>query len=181
MKRTRYQLIAENRTGHEIRLDILAYDAEHVMRYAERRGLYNITVDRAPKRRARGAGQPATWAVDERALRAACAAMGVTWKVNITRSSSRSHRGVYRPSSATMARRVHNITVDKLADPKLANITLLHELRHAAQAEAAGDWATYVRQWNIQKFYRYARRPWEIEANAAAKQYAPLFKVAVPV
>jgi hypothetical protein len=171
-RRTRYRI-----ETHRGPVDVLAYSPEGARNAAERAG-YSIVTGPRPARKRTIQGE-ARWTVDDRALRAACRALGVEWDVRVTRTKAQRTNGVHR-LRVRNGRPVHYITGPALADTAKATATLWHELTHAAQAErAARDagvhhdpslanlaWCRFVRR---QQRYPYSVRPIEVEARATAE------------
>lgn len=168
-RRTRYRATAE-RAGEVYTWSLLTYGPEDAFTWLERQGYYNIEVA-AARRKPVGARQPARWEVNPVALRDACALLGITWEVKITRTTSRSQSGSQSMTAARFGKR-HCLTVDKLADHVSASKTLWHELQHAAQAERCATWSDYMREHKRQRGYAYAVRPCEVEARATAEAMA---------
>jgi hypothetical protein len=165
-RRTRYSFLAEDRRGTLQQGHILAYDAETVWRWLEKRGYCNIEVKRAAKRRAAASVLPPAWEVDRSRLAALAAYMGVEWPVEIRRTAALRTTGGATMRKDTFGRK-HLIVVAKDKTPERASEIIAHELRHAAQYEACGSWAAVLAEHKRQARIPYAARPWEIEARAA--------------
>lgn len=176
MRRTRYRVTAE-RAGQGRSWDVLAYSRESALRFLERQGYYNIEMTTG-RRRPVGSGQPARWEIDRTALKRACAMLGITWEVKITRTTARGRTGSWTMSPERHTAKVHRITANKLSDLETANRTLWHELTHAAQCErVGGTWAQYFAHHRREHGYPYTIRPCEVEARANAEQYGHIMLV----
>jgi hypothetical protein len=167
-KRRRFAWEAYNpRTGNNDSGVFLAYDPATVEAFLVRRGLDDVLVQPVPRRATRGAGQPAAWELDKTELSRACAALCVTWPVEIRRTTARGRGGRHLMTRDDYGKR-HRITVDKLDDAVKASQSILHELTHAAQSEAAGSWEAWLARHRIERRIPYRYRPIEVEARASA-------------
>lgn len=117
-------------------------------------------------------------------LRSAEKLLGLTWPIEIKKTSHKGgRRGCYKPTMRN-GRYVHAITIKSWLDPEQAGRTLFHELTHGLQAEREiikhSNWPAFVRAWNAK--YRdgtaYEAKPQEIEAraNEALNDKYPLAK-----
>lgn len=185
VRRKRFQATVSYDDGPPRTMGVMAHTAEGARNCFESAGYSVFSVSAVKRRRTRGVGTPPKWQVDQRALESAMKKLGVTWKVRITRTSSRSKLGAHRLRYREPAHRPqHSITVDKLVSPTEATRILWHELAHAAQAERAAvqfarecgyedasalNGRECLRAWREvdarSRRYSYKERPIEIEAR----------------
>jgi hypothetical protein len=171
-KRKRFQWEAYNpRTMANAQGVILAYEPESVENHLLRRGYEDPIVNTVRRRPPVGAGLPAAWSIDHAALAHACAVLGVSWPVEIRRTTARGHTGRHVMTERDYGMR-HRITVNKLSDPAKASRTIIHELTHAAQAEAAGSMSAWHRRCKAEHRLPHRARPMEREAYANAERVA---------
>jgi len=123
---------------------------------------------------------PLRWELDPEGLQDSLDRLGINWPVKISRTSCRTNGGKhYTRLNYSAGQITHMITVNKFNDLENAVKTLLHELRHAWQAENAAKGITNPmeakRKCN-QKVYserhiEYWYRPSEIDAREAEKEF----------
>lgn len=167
-RRTRYTVEVEGREP----VVVLSYNHGGAIETAERHGYKVVGAsmgDYRKEARAREAKATGGFRINQAALNEAKAILGLKLPVRI-RYNGRvgSTNGNYQFHGTH-----HDVMLKRYHTPEQANVTLWHELQHAAQAERTSSleaWRAFQKQ---QRRYPYHHRPMEVEARNMAQNMAP--------